>query len=663
RQQFVEQSKTRLVGLVGDHDVVPALQQGEEDRVQGCDSAGERHGILTAIEQRELLLQVLLVGAAVAGVDRVFRRRPADRARILRQRIGVREDERGAHSTAAGIDLIASVHRLGQRSEGDRVVLVRACAHGSTVGPGASALRRESTDRRIEWAARGRIDITPLVAVSIRSLALATQPAKRLVAVTLVVVVVVAARVGLDEVLVVFEHTGGEGRQVDLLALAVDDLRLAQHDGERLATGDLADHPGDLAVLVEHLDELARFHVVLGGALHEVLGELVLADLDLLLLGDDIQQDLAAEGLLAGLRDLGAVHVVFEPVLVLEVTVHLVEHELLRNGDVERLEQFVDDLVARLSALLEDLGLAELLAQICLQLVDGVELARDLGEVIVGGGQLALLDRGELDRDLRLLALVVAAEQRGLEGRGLAGGERVERLVDSLEEFAGADLVGDGVRGVDLGARDLGDEVELGEVARLRRAVHGDQGAEAAEQVLQLGLDLIIRDLDGVNGELETVELRHGELRTNVDLDGDLEVTAEVLDVGKPDHVGLWTTEWAQLLLVDGLSVELVEPIAHRVVQHLFATDALVDDRCGHLALAEAGNGDGFRDVAVGVINAGLQLFGRDRDGQFHAGGAQLLDRGLHVVLLLIVVVLDAPSGRQDSNLRPLGPKPSALPS
>ena len=114
-----------------------------------------------------------------------------------------------------------------------------------------------------------------------------------------VVVTIVAARVGLDEVLVVLEHARREGGQVDILALGVDDRGLAEHHGKRLASGDLTDHAGDLAVLVEHLDELARLHVVLGRTLYEVLGELVLADLDLFLLGDDIQQNLAAEGLLA----------------------------------------------------------------------------------------------------------------------------------------------------------------------------------------------------------------------------------------------------------------------------------------------------------------------------------------------------------------------------
>ena len=79
-----------------------------------------------------------------------------------------------------------------------------------------------------------------------------------------------------------------------------------------------------------------RLHAVLRGALHEVAGELVLADLDLLGLDDRVEQDLRAERLLARDDDLGAVGVVLEPALVLEVAVHLVFDELLRHRDLDR---------------------------------------------------------------------------------------------------------------------------------------------------------------------------------------------------------------------------------------------------------------------------------------------------------------------------------------
>jgi hypothetical protein len=74
------------------------------------------------------------------------------------------------------------------------------------------------------------------------------------------------------------------------------------------------------------------------------------------------------------------------------------------------------------------------------------------------------------------------------------------------------------------------------------------------------------------------------------------------------------------------------------VVEHLAATDALVDELRRDLALSEAGDVDLRTDVLVSVIDAGAQLFGRNRNAELHAGGAELFDRGLHDGYLLMFV-------------------------
>ena len=56
---------------------------------------------------------------------------------------------------------------------------------------------------------------------------------------------------------------------------------------------------------------------------------------------------------------------------------------------------------------------AEPRAQVGAQLVDGVELAGELGELVVGLGQLALFDRVEVDRDLRLAPGILSGHQNG----------------------------------------------------------------------------------------------------------------------------------------------------------------------------------------------------------------------------------------------------------
>lgn len=60
------------------------------------------------------------------------------------------------------------------------------------------------------------------------------------------------------------------------------------------------------------------------------------------------------------------------------------------------------------------------------------------------------------------------------------------------------------------------------------------------------------------------------------------------------------------------------------------AADALVDDACGDLALAEARDGDLLSDVLVGMIDARLELVVFHLDGQLDLGRVQGLDGALH---------------------------------
>ena len=86
-----------------------------------------------------------------------------------------------------------------------------------------------------------------------------------------------------------------------------------------------------------------------------------------------------------------------------------------------------------------------------LELVDGVELRGQLGELVVELGQLLLLDLADVDLDLDVLADQVAADELGGEGLLVAGGHAGQRLVEAVEHAAAADLVG---HAGDLGALD-----------------------------------------------------------------------------------------------------------------------------------------------------------------------------------------------------------------
>src|SRR5690606_3381405 len=281
--------------------------------------------------------------------------------------------------------------------------------------------------------------------------------------------------------------------------------------------------------------------------------------------------------------------------------------------------------------------------------------------VVVGLGQLALLHREQRDRDLGLLARVVAADEFRLEGGRLARGEGVDRLVDALDELTRSALVGHAGGGVDLLAADRGDQVELGEVALLGGSVDRDERAEAAAQVLQLGLDLVRADLGGLDLDLEALVGGHLQLGAHVDLDREHEVAAEVLLARPRGDVGLGAAQGAQLLGVGCLAVEALEALRHGVVEHLGAAHTLVDDGRRHLALAEAGDADLLGDVLVGVLDRRLQLVGGDGDGELGARGRQLLDGRADHGGVSPGLFADVPSGRQDLNLRPPAPKAGTL--
>ena len=230
---------------------------------------------------------------------------------------------------------------------------------------------------------------------------------------------------------------------------------------------------------------------------------------------------------------------------------------------------------------------------------------------------------------------MVSAEQHRLEGGGLVGTERIQRLVDPLDQLPGPDLVRDARRRIDLVLADLGHEIQLREVADTCRTVHGHQRAEPGAQGVDLILDVVGRDIHRIDRQGQVAVRGQCELGADIHLDGEKQVAAEVLDLGPGGDVGLGPAENPDVLLGDRLSVELVEPVVDGVVEHLFAADPLVDKLRRHLALAEARDVDLLADVLVGVRDAGLELVGGDGDAELDPRGAEPLDGGLHAGALL----------------------------
>jgi len=249
---------------------------------------------------------------------------------------------------------------------------------------------------------------------------------------------------------------------------------------------------------------------------------------------------------------------VFEATLTLEVTVDVGLDELVRNGYINELEQLFGDEVACLQALGERVLLCNLLLDLGLELVKGVELRSELSECVVSLWQLALLHSGQSYRNLGLFAGLSATGKLRTEGGRLACGQGVECLVDAVEQVARADLIRNVLGLVDQLVANLGNEVDGGEVALLGSALNGLERAEAATQVVELGVDVLLVDLYLVDLDLEALELRKLDLWANLDLDLDYEVACEGLLVWGLLDVCLWLTERTQLLGFDCIAEDAV---------------------------------------------------------------------------------------------------------
>ena len=278
---------------------------------------------------------------------------------------------------------------------------------------------------------------------------------------------------------------------------------------------------------------------------------------------------------------------------------------------------------------LRELGVdLDLGGEVGLELVEGVELRGQLGELVVELGQLALLDRGDGHGADGLLALAVTTGERGGEGLGLVGRHADEGLVETVEHVLAADLVGDAGDLVDVLALDLGGQVDRHEVAVLHGALDTLEGAEAGAQVVETLLHGLVLDRGLVDRELDVGEVGQVDLGTRVDLGGE----AQVVTVGGGHRqVGdLGLAERAHRVLLDGLTVEGRQCVVDGLLEHGGTADTLLDDAGGHLALAEAGDLDVLTDVLDGCVEARLELLERDLDGHLDPGRAEGLERTLH---------------------------------
>ena len=214
--------------------------------------------------------------------------------------------------------------------------------------------------------------------------------------------------------------------------------------------------------------------------------------------------------------------------------------------------------------------------------------------------------------------------------RLLAADGALELLLEAGHEPAGAELdhlvatLAAGERHAVERAR----EVHHHEVAALGLAVDGLELGRALAQPVELLADRLVGDVGLALADLEALVLAELGLRAHADLDRELQRLALLGQLADVD-VGLADGDHAGV--VDRRAVPAAERLAHRLVEHRLAADALDHDRRRRLAGAEAGHADVARQQLRGLRHAALDLAGADlgldahaRLGELGSGGADI---------------------------------------
>ena len=165
--------------------------------------------------------------------------------------------------------------------------------------------------------------------------------------------------------------------------------------------------------------------------------------------------------------------------------------------------------------------------------------------------------------------------------------------------------------------------VDLDEVAGLRRALDRDERRGLLAQPLELGVDLVGRNLDVLLHALELERLGQRARGLQRELGGERERLALARDRLEVDARPVGR---AQAGLRDRLADPGGQELAHRLLEDLLAAHALQHDGRRHLALAEAGDLGAVHEVPervpqVVVDPVGLELHLQPRAAVLQHGG------------------------------------------
>ena len=92
------------------------VQQGEKRSAEGLHAGGQHHAVLPALQRRDPLPQILLVGAAVAGVEIGAGAGPVHVRGVIGQGVTVGHGDGTLDGAAVLVHLIANMNRTGGKT-------------------------------------------------------------------------------------------------------------------------------------------------------------------------------------------------------------------------------------------------------------------------------------------------------------------------------------------------------------------------------------------------------------------------------------------------------------------------------------------------------------------------------------------------------------------
>jgi hypothetical protein len=307
-------------------------------------------------------------------------------------------------------------------------------------------------------------------------------------------------------------------------------------------------------------------------------------------------------------------------------------NQLVRHVDLGLGDRGLDDRILELALERAGVDLAQPVGDVLAQLADRVELAVVGGELVVGLRQVLGLDVVDRDREPRVLAgelrsrIVLRERDRD---RPVLAGARAEKLVlEPGHEPAGAQLdqlISSDAAG-ELLPIDASDVVDHHVVAVLGGALDGVERRQAVAQLLDLLVDLLLLDVGLATADLETLVLAELGDRAHADLDREL----ERLSFGGKlvRDVELRLSDGRDPGAVDRVGVPAPERAPDGLVEDRLAAEPTDHDRRRHLALTESRDAHLAAELARGLLDAPLDLLGRDFRLDAHARLGQLRDVG-----------------------------------